>query len=227
MLFLTGLTMSVGHCVGMCGPLQLLFTTEQTRAGKRPPWPWIGYHLGRVVSYSALGAALGLAGAMALLPRNTLSMQAIVSLAAGGIMMLAVVGMASQRGWSGEIPGAAGPVMRVLRRFMGSRSRVAPVAMGVANGFLPCGPVLAAALTAVPTAHAGTGALLMAAYGLGTVPVLLGLGLAAGRLDARLRGRFHHVAIVLLFLVAAQLVLRGLAAFDVVPHLHVGSVVFW
>jgi hypothetical protein len=51
-------------------------------------------------------------------------------------------------------------------------------------GWLPCGMVYSVLVTAMLSGSAGRGALVMLAFGLGTLPMLLGLGL----LGARLRG---------------------------------------
>ena len=99
--------------------------------------------------------------------------------------------------------------------------------LGLANGFLPCGPVLAVAFTAAAAAHAGIGMLLMLVYGLGTLPVLLVLAGLGSRLGPRLRQRFSAVGAALVMLLAAQLVLRGLAGLSVVPHLRWGEFVVW
>ena len=65
----------------------------------------------------------------------------------------------------------------------GTRSLFGRYLLGVANGFLPCGPVYTVALTAAATGSAAKGALAMLFFGLGTVPVLLALGLGAARLS--------------------------------------------
>ena len=49
--------------------------------------------------------------------------------------------------------------------------------LGMANGFLPCGPVYTVALTATASGKIASGASGMLAYGLGTLPVLIALGL--------------------------------------------------
>jgi sulfite exporter TauE/SafE len=67
----------------------------------------------------------------------------------------------------------------------------------------------------------------MLAFGLGTVPTLLGFGLAANLLSPRLRGRLQLVAGLLILLFAVQTILRGLAAANVIPSLIIGPVMLW
>jgi sulfite exporter TauE/SafE len=87
--------------------------------------------------------------------------------------------------------------------------------------------VVAAALSAAAAAHVGTGMLLMTAYGLGTVPALVGLAVASHRAGPVVRRRFYRVGGVLILLVGLQLGLRGAAALGWVPHVHLGDVVLW
>jgi hypothetical protein len=71
------------------------------------------------------------------------------------------------------------------------------------------------------------GALTMLAFGLGTVPTLLGFGLAANLLSPKLRGRLQSLAAILLMLFAVQTVLRGLAVANVIPSFSYGQVMLW
>ena len=67
----------------------------------------------------------------------------------------------------------------------------------------------------------------MLAYGLGTVPALVVLGLGAGHIPARLRTRFFRLGALLVLVIGLQLSLRGLSALGVVPHLKFGEFVVW
>jgi sulfite exporter TauE/SafE len=107
----------------------------------------------------------------------------------------------------------------------GSSTRV--LALGALNGLLPCGLVYSALLVAASTGGPLTGAAGMAVFGLGTLPALLIMGVGAGALSARVRQVFARVAGVLIMLVGVQLVLRGLAGWGVVPHVHLGRLMLW
>ena len=71
------------------------------------------------------------------------------------------------------------------------------------------------------------GALTMLAFGLGTIPTLLGFGLAANLLSPKLRGRLQTFAGVLILLFAVQTILRGLAVANLIPSLVIGPVMLW
>jgi sulfite exporter TauE/SafE len=228
MLLTTGLTVSLGHCLGMCGPLVLGFSAAQRSRGASPrelAGATALYHTGRILAYAALGAALGLAGATAALA----AAQGAVSLAIGVLMIvlgLGLLGVLPTRGWIERTP-LAGSVLRRIRTLLGTRRPSGHFAAGIANGFLPCGPVAVVALgaAAAPSPLLGSAALLL--YGLGTVPALVVAGLGGSLLGPKVRRRLDRTASWLILGLAAQLVIRGLAALGAVPHLEIGSVTVW
>jgi sulfite exporter TauE/SafE len=114
-----------------------------------------------------------------------------------------------------------------IRGLLSARTAPRRYAFGLANGFLPCGPVFATAMTAAATGSIGKGALAMFAFGLGTVPVLVALGFGAGQLPLAWRSFFNRLGAVLILAIAVQLFLRGLAAWGLVSHLRFGEVVIW
>ena len=99
--------------------------------------------------------------------------------------------------------------------------------LGVANGFLPCGPVYAmavAALTAPTPAH---GAGMMTMFGLGTLPVLLAIGLGTGRLAPSLQRRFILVATILVLFVGVEFLLRAGKMFGLIEAIRWGFLPVW
>jgi sulfite exporter TauE/SafE len=232
LLFLTGLTVSLGHCIGMCGPIQAAFSLGQTRAGVTG-WRLLPalllYHGGRVLAYVAIGGVFGLVGAATRFGDTTRTLQGGLSLLAGLLMLgvaLGVMGLAPVRGWA-EPDWGGGFVARRMQGWLGGTGLRARFGLGAANGFLPCGPVYAVALSAAAAAHVLIGMLLLGIYGLGTVPVLLVLGMASTRIPPRVRQGFYRVGGGLLLLLAVQLVLRGAATLGWIPHLHLGRFVIW
>lgn len=201
--FLLGLVGSA-HCAGMCGPLALALPATGSNRGTFLAGRLL-YNVGRIVTYTLLGAVFGLLGEGFALA----GLQRWVSLLGGLVILLGLI--ASSR----FAPGL--PILRVvgwlrskLGRLLKERSFTANFAFGLLNGLLPCGLVYVAALGAAALGDWLLGLAFMAAFGLGTVPMLLALGLAGPRLQWLLRGKVERLVPATMALAAVLLLLRGM-----------------
>ncbi len=186
-LFLAGLAGSPMHCASMCGgfvlgqvadrvarlPAARLCEWQRVRTGALLP-----YQLGRLTTYAGLGALAGAGGSvLAQLPWLGFVPTALLLLGAALFLTLALRRLIPATARLLPRLDAVPPawtrlVARSARRFDSGYP------LGVALGFLPCG-FLYAALAA--TSAAGSpllGALGMLAFGLGTVPALVAVGIA-------------------------------------------------
>jgi uncharacterized protein len=232
-LFGVGFLISLGHCIGMCGPIQGAFAVARGKQGQRG-WRMLGtlllYHGGRLFSYGVLGVLFGMLGAAVLFGSNARSWQGGLSLFAGLIMLPLAFGL---MGWLPTIRWVENnPLSRkttgIVAKLLASPTTSASLVLGLANGFLPCGPVYTAGLTAASTGNPWQGFLAMLFYGMGTVPVMVGFGFGGARLlQSRNRPLLQKFAALLVLIIGVQLVMRGFAAFDLVPHLKFGELVFW
>jgi sulfite exporter TauE/SafE len=208
MILLTAIVLGlVGslHCAGMCGPLALaLPMTGNSRAtfvlGR------VAYNLGRIFTYCLLGAAFGLIG-------QTLAFagfQRWVSIAAGSAIL---VGLFVSSRSTVSLPVARGVawIKSGLGALLRRRSVASVFSLGALNGLLPCGLVYAACAGAVATGGLLSGVEYMAAFGFGTVPMMLGIGLVGQKLQFTLRFKLQRLIPACLSLVAVLLILRGLS----------------
>jgi hypothetical protein len=225
-LFLSGLLGSLGHCLGMCGPLVTMFGV-QFKARKLAGLPYhLLYHTSRVGVYVIFGTLVGGLGSALGLGDSLGKVAGTISLLLGlGVVLLGM----GYLGWLplGRIEGAGDWLGRAMSWAFRQGSSTRVLALGALNGLLPCGLVYSALLVAASTGGPLTGAAGMAVFGLGTLPALLIMGVGAGALSARVRQVFARVAGVLIMLVGVQLVLRGLAGWGVVPHVHLGRLMLW
>ena len=232
LLFTTGIAISLGHCVGMCGPLMLLFARIQGE-GRGGRWALLPslliYHTGRILAYGAIGLGLGLIGAATHVSSGQLLVQGVLSMVVGLLMLLMGLSLHGLLPMQRRIEsGPLGERIGIrIRSFLHSRGIGGRFLLGVANGFLPCGPVYAVAFGALAAASPLRGALAMLIFGLGTLPVLLVLLLLGGRLGAGMQRRFRHLGAFLVLLIGAQLLLRGAAALAWLPHLNLGRITLW
>ncbi len=237
--FATGLISSFGHCLGMCGGIVAIYSARQpvlaTTSGTRPGiLARIGtlspLHVGRIMTYTFLGALVGLAGSFLEQVGGMVGWQGFFSVAVGVVMIaiaLSLMGILPPIEVAlAALTGGATPLKRMRGRF-GQRNFGATVGLGILWGFLPCGLVFAMLVVAAGTQTLWDGALTMLAFGLGTVPTLLGFGLAANMISPQLRGRLQFFAALFILLFAFQTILRGLAASNVIPSLILGPVMLW
>ncbi|MGG2396895.1 sulfite exporter TauE/SafE family protein [Pseudomonas sp. SH1-B] len=203
-----------GHCLGMCGGLMGALTLAippEQRA--RRLQLLLAYNLGRILSYSAAGLLLGLAGWAV---RGSAAEVVMRSLAA---LLLIAMGLYLAGWWSGltRIEALGRGLWRYIqpltRRFMPVSSVPRALVLGGLWGWLPCGLVYSTLLWASSQGDARISALLMLAFGLGTWPVLLATGLAAEHITALLRQRGIRMAGGLLVILFGIWTLPG-------PHQH-------
>ncbi|MCL4748382.1 MAG: sulfite exporter TauE/SafE family protein, partial [Burkholderiaceae bacterium] len=102
-------------------------------------------------------------------------------------------------------------------RLLGARSWFAALAAGMVWGWVPCGMVYGVLVAALMAGGALQGAMLMLAFGLGTLPNLLALGWSAHALGRWLGRRGVRVAAGV---VVIGFGLAGFARIDPTRHLH-------
>jgi sulfite exporter TauE/SafE len=202
--FILGLIGSL-HCAGMCGPLALaLPATGNSRvsftAGR------VAYNFGRITTYCLLGALFGLVG----LSFALAGFQRWASIGAGAAILIGLLA-SSRRALNTPVSKAVSRVRAGMGSLLHRRTLGSIYLLGVLNGFLPCGLVYVACAGAVATGGFFTAVAYMAAFGAGTVPMMLSLGLAGKMLHAGIRLKFQKLIPVCLLMLGLLLVLRGMS----------------
>jgi len=176
LIFVIGLLASF-HCIGMCGGIVMAYTSRYctiVKGNKNISLPHISYNAGRILSYAFTGAVLGGIGSFFGINRL---FTGIVTLLAGLFMI--AVGSSLLVKFS-VLDKITGILPASFARFFSDQLHVskprAPFVIGFLNGFMPCGPLQALQIYALTSGSALTGGLSMAAYGLGTAPLMLGFG---------------------------------------------------
>ena len=173
------------HCVGMCGGIVgVLSMAPGSEAPVRPRLSLLlGYNLGRITSYGIAGALFGGIGTL-VAQWGVVHQVQLVLQGLAGLLMLAL-GLYLGNWWRGlmVLERAGSHVWRYIeplgRRFIPARHGRQAVMLGLVWGWLPCGLVYTALTMSITTGNAFDGALLMVAFGLGTLPNLLAMGLFA------------------------------------------------
>ncbi|MDR3480232.1 MAG: sulfite exporter TauE/SafE family protein [Burkholderiaceae bacterium] len=209
-VFMIGLLGSV-HCVGMCGGIVSAISVASAPVKRFPVavvadgggvlgagalhtvLRIVSYNLGRIGSYAVAGA---IAGGVA---RSARTLAGVSNVQMGGYwvanLMLVALGLYLMGAWQGlaylEFAGHG-----VWRRIQPLTKKLLPLdnslkmlAAGGIWGWLPCGMVYSVLLTAMLSGSALSGAAVMLAFGLGTMPTLLTMGLFGARLKTWMQRR--------------------------------------
>jgi uncharacterized protein len=215
----TGFTVGFGHCIGMCGPI--VISLSLNLKGKGVLIPHLLYNAGRVITYAVLGGLAGILGSFTLLTSSIVSLQKGVLILAGVLVL--VMGLA-MGGWIpfgrifGDDNAGSSVVSKWFHRLSAAKSPIVYLPLGLLLGLLPCGPVYTALIAA---ARAGmgaesaldgffSGALLMFAFGIGTVPALLLVGKLAGFGWLKSRHLIYKISSVLMVLVGVYFIIQGI-----------------
>lgn len=181
-------TLGSAHCLGMCGGIASLAGSSP---GGARPGRILAFNAGRLGSYSLAGALVGSLGwQLGALTGEALAWGGALRLMMG--LMMIAVGLHVAIGWTGlrRLERLGIPLWRrigpLARRFDPRRSAAQALAFGALWGWIPCGLVYSALLTALVSGSATAGASIMLAFGFGTLPAMLSLGLLGQRLQRAL-----------------------------------------
>jgi hypothetical protein len=193
------------HCAGMCGPLMLALPAAGGSRGRFIAGRLV-YQLGRVATYGLLGVVFGLVGKTLFLA----GVQRWVSLTLGLLLLAGLV--ASPRllevRW---LTGGLGRLRSLMARYLRERTLGSLAVLGFLNGLLPCGLVYVAGAGATAAGSVWGGVGFMTLFGLGTLPVMLGMSLSGRVVPALLRHRLQRLVPASVAVLALLLILRGLA----------------
>ena len=220
LLFLsTGFTIGFGHCIGMCGPIMVSFSLNLKE--KSIFIPQLLYHLGRITTYAILGGVVAAAGSLTIITAHIDTIQKSVMILTGILIMIMGLAMA---GWVplgrvfGDHSSSDGFIFKGFGKLSKVNSTLVYWPLGLLLGLLPCGPVYTALLGA---ARAGmdasttqqsilTGAGLMAAFGLGTVPALLLVAKLADLGWLKSRALIYKIGALLMIIVGLMFVIKAI-----------------
>lgn len=196
------------HCIGMCGPLSLALPTQHLSQGKRF-LSLISYQLGRILTYSLLGFLFGLAGSGI----SMTGFQQQFSIVLGTTILLLAI-MYWIRKTSFHIA-LFNDFYFYIQKLIGRllykvRGPSGFLAMGVANGFLPCGLVYVAIAGALTSPNITNGVLFMAMFGAGTMPAMLFVGYLGRIFSIPLRQTMRKLVPIFITAMGIILILRGL-----------------
>lgn len=199
MLFITGLLTSI-HCISMCGAINLMTTfNRENKVNLRRP---VMYNFGRLISYTLLGGIVGLIG-------SVISVSEVVN---GLIIILAsIIMLLMSLGMLNVIKFKLPKLVKFKNKVKTNNSFI----VGLLNGFMPCGPLQAMQVYALSTGSFIKGALSMFLFCLGTIPLMLGVGIVFNIVKSKKRIILNKIASVLILLLSIGMLFRGLSTIGI------------
>ena len=170
---------SVGHCIGMCGGIVVAYSSskiDQKSSYIQQTASHLAYNFGRVTTYAILGAIFGYAGQVIAFTPTT---KGILFVITGVLMILAGLSLIGNIKFLNSAEWSVSKYtwyQNSFKKLMSSKSYSSFYLLGMLNGIIPCGLVYSFAIFAASTASPWAGAVVMATFGLATIPALFFLG---------------------------------------------------
>jgi uncharacterized protein len=224
---------SFGHCVGMCGPLAVALSLTEEKTDARGIGRSLLFHsllnLGRIASYTLVGAGIGALGSVLIAGGQLAGIdsnlrQGIAFLTGSLLIWMGLMQIAPA--WLPRLP-LLHPMLQgtlhqrlnaVFKNVSASSSPLTPLILGLTWGLIPCGFLYAAQIKAAAAGNLWGGAASMLAFGLGTLPSMLGIGLSATWTSADRRGQLFRMGGWVMLAIGILTLLRTSEMADYTGH---------
>ena len=223
---------SFGHCVGMCGPITAAFALSFSAGGKTEKasvWQSrIIFHLllnlGRLISYTLVGAGIGALGSVLLAGGQMAGVGSVFRRSLSILMGLLLIWFGLTQASPGFLPALPflhpakqqvihDRINRAMAKVSGTKvsgwqQAITPLLLGLLWGLIPCGFLYTGQLRAVATQSWLGGAAVMAAFGLGTLPAMVAMGVATSALSQDRRSQLFRLGGWITVLIGGLLLVR-------------------
>lgn len=195
------------HCLGMCGPIALslgLSKKQQVNFHLQN----LTYQFGRILTYSFLGAIVGIVGEGFQLA----GFQKYISILAG-ILLITMALFSFGGDFTSKIPAISNALLKVkinLGKLLRKTDYSSRFLTGILNGFLPCGMVYMALTASLAAGGNWQSASFMVFFGLGTLPFMFAAVLFGNILNATVRNKILKIVPVFMLILGALFILRGM-----------------
>jgi len=204
---------SVGHCIGMCGGIVVAYSStkiDHKSSYLHQTASHLSYNFGRVTTYTILGGMFGYLGQVLAFTPTT---KGVLFLFTGLLMILAGLSLIGNLKFLNSAEWSVSKYVwyqNSFRKLMSSKSYGSFYLLGMLNGIIPCGLVYSFAIFAASTASPLSGALVMATFGLATIPALFFLGFITRFLQkGNLRGTMMKLAALLVIVYGVITLYKG------------------
>ena len=196
------------HCVGMCGPIALSMGLTKKQATNFYLQN-LTYQFGRIVTYSLLGAVLGIIGE----GFEMAGIQQYLTVAVGVILIIMALFSFGGKDFASKIPFLSKFLYSVkmnLGKLLQKADYRSRFTTGILNGFLPCGMVYMALTASLAGGGIWQGASYMALFGLGTLPFMFAVVLVGNLMNQAFRVKILKVIPFVMIILGGLFIVRGL-----------------
>jgi sulfite exporter TauE/SafE/copper chaperone CopZ len=227
LLFIVGILTGF-HCVSMCGAFVVSYTTKNAMKGHKSYKQHLVYGGAKVISYAIIGGIFGLIGGIFAF---SVGLRAGVAIFAGLFMIcyaLSMLGVKYFRKFQFN--------PKFLTRWTSKATKSAkgaykgPFITGLLSGlFIACGPLQAMYLYAAGTGNVVTGAVGLAAFGLGTLPIMVGFGSLATVISHNTTKKILKFSAIIVLILGLVMLNRGITvlgspiSYDIIKEKVVGG----
>jgi uncharacterized protein len=190
------------HCIGMCGPIALAIPLRSNKG-----LSMLVYNAGRIFTYASIGILFGLIGKGFVMA----GLQQKLSIAAGAFIILMVLISFSSN--IVRVPFYQKVIGNLKYRFtylFQKKTYTSLFFIGVLNGLLPCGLIYLAAIGSLATGDPFSGSLFMIAFGLGTLPAMLSVGMLRNFVTPVLKLKINTALPLITIALGCLLIVRGM-----------------
>lgn len=192
------------HCLGMCSPLVMAVTNWKSAFF----FNRVVYNAARIFSYGIQGALISIFGSLF----NFSEFQTVFSIVMGAVLI--IVGLAEITNFkllliTYAMQRFSSLIKNSFAKFLLKRTMFSVFIMGFLNGLLPCGLTYLALTYCIVLPVASEGFLFMLFFGIGTLPVMLGLTSMAQLLVKKFSFKFQKLTVVALIVTGSLLIARG------------------
>lgn len=213
--FIIGLVASVSTCMAVVGGLVLSISANFAKEGDKVR-PQVLFHVGRLLSFFILGGVIGAIGSVF---QPGLITTFILSLIVAFVLLILGINLLDIFPWAKKLqPTMPSFVGKHIHGLKNINHILTPLLVGVVTFFLPCGFTQSMQIYTLTTGSFLTGALIMFAFALGTLPVLALLSFSSLGIHKKAQSGifFKTVGIVVIFFGVFNLV-NALVAVGVIP----------
>lgn len=195
------------HCIGMCGPIALsLGLSKQQQVNFH--LQNFTYQLGRIITYTFLGAIVGIVGE----GFQMAGFQKYISIFVGALLI--VMALFSFGGdFASKIPAINNALLKVkinLGKLLQKSDYSSRFLTGILNGFLPCGMVYMALTASLAAGGIWQSAAFMAVFGLGTFPFMFAVVFFGNLINTATRAKILKFIPIFMLVLGGLFILRGL-----------------